>query len=310
MNSSSQKRKEVIAAIVDVTLRSARSEKIEIFEIGNLDDFLPHKKAEELRREFTDRKTPIRQITNSRKFVSWTSESGMIQNLQVKYVPKENFDITNEILIFGNTVAFYRLNPNPFYHEISDKPMAKIMSNFFSNIWQMGDSLKLTGDGSTLTKQYLPISAHFGNIPMVIYPARDDGDITKAFSRKKIGSLEDYVESILNEHSSHYQDADMILAYVWNQETVPYCDVWKITRNRLSDDSGFLYDVRVYKNTSQITDMGVASGNSSIVLTAEEMLLRELILTKGLSFSEASKRDIYRARFPAGYLPDEAFYQA
>lgn len=54
--------------------------------------------------------------------------------------------------------------------------------------------------------------------------------------------------------------------------------------------------------------MGVASGNTSIVLTAEEMLLRELIIAKRLPFKEAANRAVYQARFPVGYVPDEAFY--
>jgi len=56
--------------------------------------------------------------------------------------------------------------------------------------------------------------------------------------------------------------------------------------------------------------MGVASGNTSIVLAAEELLLRELILKAGLSFAEASDRTVYQARFPIGYVPAEAFYLA
>jgi len=44
--------------------------------------------------------------------------------------------------------------------------------------------------------------------------------------------------------------------------------------------------------------MGVASGNTSIVVTAEEMLLRELIIKNSISFKEAANRDKYQARFP------------
>src|SRR5690606_15299740 len=110
------------------------------------------------------------------------------------------------------------------------------------------------------------------------------------------GCLERYVNSVLEDNLAYYQDADMVLAYVWNQEAVPYCDIWKVNRNDISDDSGFLYDARTYADHTVTTEMGVASGNSSIVVTAEEMLLRELIIKDGLSFVEAIDRSRYQAR--------------
>ena len=167
----------------------------------------------------------------------------------------------------------------------------------------------MAADGSTQTKQYLPIPHQYQGIPVVIYPAKDDGILEKAFSRKSKGALEEYIDSIIKQDLSFYRDADMILAYIWNQDKTPYGDVWKINRNDISDDSGFLYDVRIYKDHQAITDMGVASGNSSIVLTAEEMLLRDLIIKDGLTFVQAADRTKYQARFPIGFVPAESFYK-
>jgi hypothetical protein len=162
---------------------------------------------------------------------------------------------------------------------------------------------------ASLTKQYLPITDSYNEIPIVIYPAKDDGQIDKVFNRKGLGNLQKYVNQIIMENIDYYSDSDIVLAYIWNQGSTPYCDIWKVNRNQLSDDSGFLYDARIYKNTDQVTDMGVASGNTLIVLTAEEILLRDLILKNGLSFSEAANREKYYAHFPAGYVPIESFYQ-
>ncbi|HSX02215.1 MAG TPA: hypothetical protein VLI05_02765 [Candidatus Saccharimonadia bacterium] len=310
MNHALTSRDTVASAIIDVSLRSARAKSIYIFELGNLNDLMPKLEAEKIRQEFVRHNTPIKQITNLRRFTAWTENAELTQqNLAVKYVPAENFAITSEVLIFDNTVAVYRLEPEPFYFEQDDKSYADMLRSLFMNLWQVGDSLLLSADGSTLTKQYSPISYQFKELPVILYPAKDDGQLEKAFSRSKKGGLEKYVNSILEKDYTYYKDADVILAYVWNQESVPYCDIWKISRNTISDDSGLLYDVRIYADHEVTQDMGVASGNSSIVLTAEEMLLRELVIKDGLSFVAAANRELYPARFPIGYVPDESFYR-
>ena len=85
-------------------------------------------------------------------------------------------------------------------------------------------------------------------------------------------------------------------------------DPWVINRNRLSDDSGFLYEAMTIKEGEIVTDLGVGSGNSNIVITAEEFLLRDLVLEKGLSFTEAADRVKYMPKFPPGMKPSEEFY--
>ncbi|HSW92445.1 MAG TPA: hypothetical protein VLH14_01035 [Patescibacteria group bacterium] len=302
-------REEVIAAIIDASLRSAEAKEINIFEIGNLNEFLSMAEAENIRKKFVAHNTPIKQITNHRKFSSWTDNSELTQqNLRVKYVSPDNFRIRNEILIFESTVCIYRLKPDPLYIEIEDNLYADSMRQLFLNTWQTGDALLLAEDGSTLTKQYLPLSFKVGGMPVVAYPAKDDGLLEKAFSRSKPGVIEQYIASLLKADTGYFKNAGMVLAYVWNQDQTPCCDVWKVMRNDISDDSGFLYDARVYEGNVVTPELGVASGNSSIVVTAEEMLLRELILKDNMSFKEAADRTRYHARFPIGYVPDEPFY--
>lgn len=302
-------KEKVVDLIIDVSMRSAKATEINIFEFGSLNDLIPKGTAEQIRKEFVKYNTPIKQVTNSRQFASWTSNTEMTQNVTIRYVPADTFSITNEILIFDDTVAVYRLEPDPFYSEIHDELYANIMRNVFMNTWRLGDSLLMAADGSTYTKQYMPVSYNYKNIPIVIYPAKDDGLLERAFSRNDSGSLEKYVNSVIDSDSAFYENTDMLVAYVWNQDKVPYCDMWKVNRNGISDDSGFLYDARIYKDHEIITDMGVASGNSSIVLTAEEMLLRDLVISKGLSFTEAADREVYQARFPMGFVPAEKFYE-
>ena len=99
----------------------------------------------------------------------------------------------------------------------------------------------------------------------------------------------------------------MLILYVWNDGSTPMEDIWKVMRNTISDDSGFLYDGFTLRGESLETGMGTASGNSLIVFTAEELLLRKLIIEEGKTFLEASDRSQYFPAFPAGLIPGERF---
>ncbi len=87
-------------------------------------------------------------------------------------------------------------------------------------------------------------------------------------------------------------------------------DVWTVSRNTISDDSGFLYDAFTLRDGEVCKDMGLASGNSLIVFTSEELLMRRLILQQGLSFLDAADRQRFMPDFPPGYFPRTPFYQS
>lgn len=163
-------------------------------------------------------------------------------------------------------------------------------------------------DDLKIARYYKPLNDSFNNIPIIIYPAKGDNDLTKAFSQNKKGSIEKYVLNVLSSDQSFCKDADIILVIVWNQDSNPNCDIWKVNANSLSDDSGFLYDVRIYENLTATSSLGVASGDTLTVLAAEEILLRELILGKGLSFDEASDRSKFQVKMPTANNPTQEFY--
>ena len=86
-------------------------------------------------------------------------------------------------------------------------------------------------------------------------------------------------------------------------------DVWKISRNTISDDSGFLYDCFILRDDIIEVSMGIGSGNSIIVLASEELLLRKLIIEERRTFLEATDRERYIPEFPFGSTPIEKFFQ-
>ena len=93
-----------------------------------------------------------------------------------------------------------------------------------------------------MAKQYLPLSTRFLGIPTVIYPAKDDGEISQAYRRDNSESIEDYLKEVLPLYSTRLEGSDMLILYVWNDGKIPMVDIWKVMRNSISDDSGFLYD--------------------------------------------------------------------
>ena len=93
-----------------------------------------------------------------------------------------------------------------------------------------------------MAKQYLPFSTRFLDIPAVVYPAKDDGEIPQAYRRDNSESIQDYLREVLPLYSTRLEGSGMLILYVWNDGKIPMVDIWKVMRNSISDDSGFLYD--------------------------------------------------------------------
>ncbi len=297
--------------IIDINRRSADCKTgISIIELSMLDGLMDEGTAEEIRQDIITKNTPVRQLTNlSEIYADWTKFSAELQELmQIRYITKEVFDIQNEILIFDDIVAMYRVEPDISYIEIEDASYADMMRSLFDNLWSVSQTMFWWVGWSAHAKQYLPFTGNFNSIPMVIYPAKDDGDISQAYSRKDPSSIISYLDEVLPIYKEKVIGADALICYIWNDWTIPMVDIWKVMRNTISDDSGFLYDGFTIKWRDIETGMWLASGNSLIVFTAEEILLRELIMKQGKTFLEATDRSRHFPAFPAWLIPNESFF--
>jgi hypothetical protein len=233
------------ADIIDVNRRSTKCKTgISIVELSLLDGLMDKETAESIRSEIISKDISVRQLTNlSEIYGDWTRFSKELQELmQIRYISTEIFDIQNEILIFDNVVAMYRIDPEVYYVEIEDANYANMMRDFFDNLWRVSQVMIWGVGGSASAKQYLPFTAEHAGIPMVIYPAKDDGDISQAYSRGDSSSIISYLGKVLPLYNEKIVGADVLICYVWNDGTTPMVDVWKVMRNSISDDSGFLYD--------------------------------------------------------------------
>ncbi len=297
--------------IININKRSADCKNgISIIELSMLDGLMDKLTAESIRQAIIGKGVRVRQLTNlSEIYSDWTKFSIELQELiQIRCIGREVFDIQNEILIFDDTVAMYRVEPDISYIEIEDASYANMMRSFFDNLWGVSQAMFWWVGWSAYAKQYLPFTGNFEGIPIVIYPAKDDGDISQAYSRKDPLSIISYLDEVLPIYKEKVIGADVLICYIWNDGTTPMVDVWKVIRNTISDDSGFLYDGFTIKWNNLETGMGLASGNSLIVFTAEEILLRELIMIQGKTFLEATDRSCYFPAFPAWLVPSESFF--
>jgi hypothetical protein len=102
-----------------------------------LDGLMDKETAENIRQDIIAKNIPVRQLTNlSEIYSDWTQFSRELQELmQIRYIKKDVFDIQNEILIFDNTVAMYRVEPDISYIEIEDASYADMMRSLFDNLW-------------------------------------------------------------------------------------------------------------------------------------------------------------------------------
>jgi len=183
--------------VYDVNHRSSKADEVFIIEIDDLWHFLDKEQAENIRKGIVANNTKTYQITNKVKFATRTSITKLIDNHSTKYIPQLTYNIQTEILLFGDTVAMYRKEPHPFYHEINDPLLVEDFKRMFESLWSIGQNLLMTADWSTLTKQYKPITHQYQQTPVIIYPSKDDGKLDTLFSRKEHWCLEKYVDEIL-----------------------------------------------------------------------------------------------------------------
>lgn len=209
-----------------------------------LDGLMDKDTAESIRRAIIQKKVPVRQLTNLPDiYAEWTKYTKELQDImQIRHISEKIFSIQNEILIFDDIVAMYRVEPDVYYVEIEDANYASMMRDFFDNLWNVSQAMVWGLGGSAHAKQYLPFTRNFEGIPLIIYPAKDDGDIRQAFPRDRAFSIESYIHSVFPRYREKIVGADLLICYVWNDGTTPMIDVWKVMRNTISDDSGFLYD--------------------------------------------------------------------
>jgi len=133
-----QLEKATINDLYEISLLSAmaKEKQIYIYEISNLSEVVGFKKAEVLRKEFLKNRIKVKQITNVPVLQKFTDNDEFVNNLMdFCYVPKDTFEIMDEILIFDDIVAIYNIEPEIKLLVIENKNFTKNQKELFLEIW-------------------------------------------------------------------------------------------------------------------------------------------------------------------------------
>lgn len=257
--------------LYDISLESsnAKSKEVFIFEIGSLSNFFSKEQSEILRNNFLKNNIKVKQITNISTLPKFTENDEFINEvMSFRYVPKDIFSIENEILIFDDTVAIYSANE---LLVIRNPVFSKNQKQLFLSVWEEGQSPSLGFDYVPNHSFYNNLNFFINGVQVIVWP---DADAKKSYGGMDEKAIESYLADIINS-DPYYSDAAYIIAFIWNMNGDRMVDMWKFNNNHIDDRSGPLGDVRVYREGKVCNDLGLASGNTLLVLGYEEKLRRQ-----------------------------------
>ncbi len=257
--------------LYEISLKSSKAEDREvfIFEKGDMSDLIDKNKAEQIRKNFLENNIRVKQITNIPTLPKFTDSDEFVNKVMTfRYVPKDIFTIENEILIFDDTVAVYNKNELLI---IEDKIFANNNKQLFASIWDQGQSPNLGFEYKPNHSFYKNLDYFINDLQIIVWPDIDAKESYKGFSEKLLG---EYIKNIISS-DKYYDDATYIIAFIWSLNGEKMIDIWKFNDNHVDDRSGPLGDVRVYREGKLCDKLGLASGNTLIVLGYEERLRRQ-----------------------------------
>lgn len=149
-----------------------------------------------------------------------------------------------------------------------------------------------------MSRQYKPFTIKVNNIPLIVYPVKDENPLEEIFANKK--EIKEHIEKLYEANKS-IQKGDYHILFVWNLEKEGMTDVWVHDMKNWSD-SGPLLSCLTFRGLKECYDAGIASGDSIIVLGREEELRRKIN-----SLKEYLDRTKYTPEFPEGMQPDTEF---
>lgn len=257
--------------LYEISLKSSNAKEGEvlIFEKGEMSDLFDKTKAEKIRKNFLKNNIKVKQITNIPTLPKFTDNDEFVNKVMTfRYVPKDIFSIENEILIFDNTVAIYNEKELLI---VEDKKFTNNQKQLFSSIWEQGQSPNLGFEYKPNHSFYKNLNYFIDDLQIIVWPDVDAKKSYKEFSEKQLG---EYIKNIILS-DKYYNDASYIITFLWSLKGEKMIDIWKFNDNHVDDRSGPLGDVRVYREGKLCDKLGLASGNTLIVLGYEERLRRQ-----------------------------------
>lgn len=150
-------------------------------------------------------------------------------------------------------------------------------------------------------RQYLPFNHKELNIPLIIYPVKDENPLEEIFEKTNPLSITQHLSELYRKNHILLKKGQYHIVFVWNLEKHRMTDVWIHSMENWSD-SGPLIEVQTFRDLKPCDDAGIASGDSIIVLGREEELRRN-----SRNLEEYLDRENNMPSFPPGLHPTESF---
>jgi len=130
---------EGVEGIRQMTYNSMRAEReLLTMEVGTLNDIFSPVEAEEMRAEFLTAQIKVRTITNQEYLEPWTVHAEMVrQYWEIRQLPKEQFEIQFEILLYNNVYSLYRYEGEQVFGvEVYDDYLSAMQRGLFDYLWR------------------------------------------------------------------------------------------------------------------------------------------------------------------------------
>jgi hypothetical protein len=187
------------------------------------------------------------------------------------YIPKNIFEIAEEILVFDTTVAIYSYQPEIKLLVISDPKFADSFKQLFISLWEEGMDPKLGFEYTPNHSFYNSLDFFIEGKQLIICP---DIDAKKAYQGMDKQAVQDYLTKIYQDNVEYYHTSDYLIGFLWSYQGAKMLDLWKFEPNPVDERSGPLSECRVYRDGVEVKDIGISSGNTLLVLGYEEKLRR------------------------------------
>lgn len=126
---------------------------------------------------------------------------------------------------------------------------------------------------------YRPYSAEFYNIPAIVYPANDaDHHLDSAYVPPNMSGVTDHLVQLYRTNLTRLELGSYHIVFAWALSGVAMTDVWiHDLENPSITASGPLVNCEIFSGIDPSQDVGVASGDTLIVLGREAELQRRLV---------------------------------
>jgi hypothetical protein len=133
---------EGIEGVKQVSLNSLKAkDNLYICEMSyaSLNDIFSQKKAEDIRKQFLEKKTKIQEITNQ-VYHDYTDIKEFHEKcMEIRYIDPNKLNIKTEFMIYNDIVTFYSYKKDYFAVEIKNHQFAQTQLELFKLIWNQAE---------------------------------------------------------------------------------------------------------------------------------------------------------------------------